>query len=163
MPLCHIKVVAIVTDWNSWYYRIIIYYNIIIIYNNLKRVFVQYRRCLMWQSGKVALWQPKNAHLVRYRRKVIHDGWKLRLRGLEITVRWNWAILCWKSRLSESRAMLAWVLPSVSDFDDFFIKIAPNRWAKFGSKWKMSYLCIVKRSNDKSGMSATRCRWSQRV
>ena len=48
---------------------------------------MQYRRCLMWQSGKVALWQTNYVHLARYRRKVIHEARKLRIRGLEITVR----------------------------------------------------------------------------
>ena len=46
----------------------------------------------MWQCGKVALWQPKKAQPARYRRKVIHDGRKLRIRGLDVTVRLKAAI-----------------------------------------------------------------------
>ena len=50
----------------------------------------------------------------------------------------NW---CWKLRVSESRVMLTSTLPSVSNFDEFFIKIAPNRCPKFGIWRKMLYLC----------------------
>ena len=46
----------------------------------------------MWQSGKVALWQLPTSHLARYRRKVRHDGRKLRIRCLEITDRLKAAI-----------------------------------------------------------------------
>ena len=46
----------------------------------------------MWQSGKVALWQTNYVHLARYRRKVIQEARKLRIRGLEITVRLKAAI-----------------------------------------------------------------------
>ena len=38
-----------------------------------------------WQSGVVA--GELYVHLARYRRKVIHEARKLRIRGLEITVR----------------------------------------------------------------------------
>ena len=39
----------------------------------------------MLQSGKVAMWQPKNAHPGRYWREVIFEGRKLRIRASEIT------------------------------------------------------------------------------
>ena len=58
----------------------------------------------MWQSGKVALWQPNNAHLARYRRKVRHEGRKLRIRGHEITVRLKAAIKRVQSHASMSYA-----------------------------------------------------------
>ena len=31
----------------------------------------------------------------------------------------------------------------MSDFDEFVLKIAPNRGSEFGMRRKMSYLCIV--------------------
>ena len=49
----------------------------------------------------------ENADVDRYRRKVIHEGRKLRIWGLEITVRQIWTILCWKSVEIEGRNLEA--------------------------------------------------------
>jgi len=94
-----------------------------------------------WQSGDVA---TENAHPGRYWREVIFEGRKLRIRASKITSLQNSSNSCWKSRLSENRVMLAWILSSVSDFDEFFIKIGPIGGAKFGNARKMLYLCTRK-------------------
>ena len=129
-------------------------------------MFAQSWRCLMWQSGKVALWQLPTSHLDRYRRKVIHDGRKLRIRGLDVTVRLKAAIKRVQSHAGMSYAEREQARCWKHQFDDFVLKIAPNRRPKFGSARKMLYLCIV---NQKTGAhskwetrkrdSATRCSW----
>ena len=44
----------------------------------------------MWQSGEVALWQPKDAYFAHNRREVIFEGRSLRHRGHENTARADW-------------------------------------------------------------------------
>ena len=50
-----------------------------------------------------------SAHPARNRRKVIHDGRKLRIRASCITVRSNSANSCWKSPQIEGQNLEAWV------------------------------------------------------
>ena len=63
-----------------------IYYNIYITNLNHPPIF---NNCHL---SSVIIESVKIAHPARYRRKVIHDGRKLRIRGLEITVRSKTAI-----------------------------------------------------------------------
>ena len=65
-----------------------IYYNIYITNLNHPPIF---NNCHL---SSVIIESVKIAHPARYRRIVIHDGRKLRIRGLEITVRSNSSNLC---------------------------------------------------------------------
>ena len=65
-----------------------IYYNI---YNTNLNYPPIFNNCHL---SSVIIESVKIAHPARYRRNVIFEGRKLRIRGLEITVRSNSAILC---------------------------------------------------------------------
>ena len=67
----------------------IIYIIIYIILINKYTVF--FNNCHL---SSVIIESVKIARPARYRRKVIHDGRKLQIRGLDVTVRRNWAISC---------------------------------------------------------------------
>ena len=92
--------------------------------------------------------------VARNRRKVIFEGRKLRIRGLEITVRLNDAIKRVQSHacmsFAEHEDLRCWK----HQFIKFVLKIAPNRCPKFGIARKMLYLCIVNRWSSESHESS---------
>ena len=94
--------------------------------------------------SSVIIESVKIAHPARYRRKVIFEARKLRLRRLEITFRLNDAIKRGQNYACISSAEHEHLRCLKHQFVKFVLKIAPNRGAKFGVARKMLYLCIVK-------------------
>ena len=90
----------------------------------------------------------------RWRRNVISQTRKLRIRGLEITVRLNDAIKRVQSHACMSFAEHEHLRCWKHQFVKFVLKIAPNRCPKFGSARKMLYLCIVNRWSSESHESS---------
>ena len=84
--------------------------------------------------SSVIIESVKIAHPARYRRKVIFEARKLRIRGLENTVRLNDAIKREQSHASMSSAEHEHLRCLKHQFVKFVLKIVPNRGAKFGSK-----------------------------
>ena len=90
----------------------------------------------------------------RWRRNVISQTRKLRIRGLEITVRLNDAIKRVQSHACMSFAEHEHLRCWKHQFIKFVLKIAPNRRRKFGTWRKMLYLCIVNRWSSESHESS---------
>ena len=103
--------------------------------------------------------------VARYRRKVILDGRKLRIRGLEITVRLNDAIKRVQSHACMSSAEREHLRCWKHQFSKFVLKIAPNRGVKFGIARKMLYLCTRKQEvlGEPSGKPSGEYEWRLRL
>ena len=104
----------------------------------------------------------RKPHLARYWRKVISRASKLRIRGLEVTARKNWANLCWKTPQLEAEN-----LEPCEKFRTFAVlKVESKGWAEIdatdcsGSKFFTLHSSLF---TSTSGMSATRCSWPQRI
>ena len=105
-----------------------IYYNI---YNTNQIRSPIFNNCHL---SSVIIESVKIAHPARYRRNVIFETRKLRLRGLEITVRLNDAIKRGQNYACISSAEHEHLRCLKHQFVKFVLKFAPIRGAKFGSK-----------------------------